>query len=194
MPYRVPLTLVEHWPAKLTLAVSLAAVSAFLDAVSGLYGRLFMADPLLVLVIVTLMVVDSVTGVAAALKRHEKLRSKAFRRTGWKVLEYTALGIVGVMLSNAFHPTVFHLLTDSLDEAILLYVAVGEAFSIVENVTGGREQALRLIRRVRTIARSPGEITLEEVVRPLTEAEAEATQLDTPAPPIDPSVPTQPTP
>ncbi|MCA0270242.1 MAG: phage holin family protein [Bacteroidetes bacterium] len=156
----------EAWPQKVATASLGAGLIQLAEYVAGLYGRLFEADPLLVLLCFTLLLVDAITGVAAAIKRGEKVSSRAFRRTGWKVLEYTALGAAMVMIANAFSHTWAHYVTDGLDEAALLYIAFTEALSIVENVTGSRAAAMRVIRKiVRIRDEGPdGVLTVEEIV------------------------------
>lgn len=165
--------LAQYWEAKLVLASVGAAALQALEYVAALYGRMLDGDPLLVFLIVNLLVVDLVTGVAAARKRREKLHSKGLRRTGWKVIEYSAIGFVGVSLANGFADSSLHLLTDGLDDAALLYVAVTEAFSIAENIAGSRDGARKLIRRITDLAtgrtRKIEEVVTEEPVPPPAE-------------------------
>lgn len=146
------LGLAQHWELKLGLASVGAAALQAAEYVAGLYGRMLETDPLLVFLIANLLLVDLVTGVAAARKRKEKLHSKGLRRTGWKTIEYSAIGFVGVSLANGFADSALHALTDGLDDAALLYVAITEAFSIAENITGSRDGARKLIRRITDLA------------------------------------------
>ena len=65
-------SLAEAWPQKVATASLGAGLIQLAEYVAGLYGRLFEADPLLVLLCFTLLLVDAITGVAAAIKRGEK--------------------------------------------------------------------------------------------------------------------------
>lgn len=170
--------LTSNWETKLYTAGIGAGILEGCRVVGELYGRLFDADPLLVLLCVTLLVVDAVTGIAAALKRGEGISSKAFRRTGWKAIEYTAVAGAMIMVSNAFAHTWAHYVTDSMSVAALLYIASTEVMSIVENVTGSRAAAVRLLRRIRGIRDDgpDGGLVIEEIV----------TRTPVPAPPAEP--------
>lgn len=140
--------LAEFRAAKLMLASAGAVAVAVLEYLASLYGSILHSDPVLVGAIVLLLVVDLVTGVAAAVRRGERVTSRAFRRTGRKVLEYTALGLVGVALANGFQGSPLAFVTAALDDAVLLYIALTEALSVFENVTGSRERAVALFRRI----------------------------------------------
>lgn len=176
MPHRlyVPFAgLVQGWEGKL-LASAVGALALEAAAyVGGLYGRMLEADPLLVFLVANFLVVDAVTGVAAARRRAETVSSRAMRRTGWKALEYAAVAFVGISIANGFAAGPLHVLTDGFDDAALIYVAITEAFSIAENVTGSREGARRLIRRIRDLATGRTEM-VEEVVREVRLDAAEA--------------------
>lgn len=162
----LPKGITEAWPEKLVVAGIGAGVLEVLEVIAALYGRLFNADPLLVLLCATLLVVDAATGIASAIKRDEKITSKAFRRTGWKMLEYTAIAAAMVMVANGFAATWAHYATDVLDEGALLYIAMTEVMSIVENVTGSRAAAMRVIRRIVRVRDlgTDGTLTVEEIV------------------------------
>ena len=140
--------LAEYWAAKLLLASVGAVAVSVLEYLAALYGAILHSDPVLVASVVLLLAVDLVTGVAAAVRRRERITSRAFRRTGRKVLEYTALGLVGVALANGFEASPLAFVTASLDDAVLLYIALTEALSVFENVTGSRERAVALFRRI----------------------------------------------
>ncbi len=170
--------LTQAWQPKLLVAGIGAVLLEALVKVGEIYGHLFATDPALVVLCMTLLFIDLVTGVISARKRGEKLTSKALRRTGYKVLEYTALSACAIIISNAFKDYWPHLLTDGLDDATLLYVAATELLSVVENVTGSRAKALHLIRQIVRIREDgpAGLVTLEEIVtqRPATPAEVAA--------------------
>ncbi len=178
MPTLLPTGLASDWQPKLYTAGIGAGLLQIAEHVAHLYGRLFDADPLLVLLCVTLLFVDAATGIAAAIKRGERISSKAFRRTGWKAVEYTAVAGVMIMVSNAFAHTWAHYVTDSMGVAALLYIASAEVMSIVENVTGSRAAAVRLLRRIRGIRDDgpDGGLLIEEIV----------TRTPVPAPPAEP--------
>lgn len=159
-------SLAQAWPKKLVFAGVGTAVMQATQYVAAMYGRLFDADPLLVLVCLTLLLVDAVTGIANAIHRGDKVTSKAFRRSGWKLLEYTAIAAAMVMVANGFAATWAHYATDVLDEGALLYIAMTEVMSIVENVTGSRAAAMRVIRRIVRVRDlgTDGTLTVEEIV------------------------------
>ena len=157
--------LLAAWEPKAAAAAGLALVLQFLDHVAGLYGQLFDTDPLLVTAIATLLMLDLVSGIAAAAKRQEPIGSKGLRQTGYKIVEYTLLGGAGVLLANAFAVNPLHYITDGLDDAVLLFIALTEAFSIVENITGSRAGAQHLVRKILRVWRTDrGGVAIEEAI------------------------------
>jgi hypothetical protein len=159
--------LAHGWELKLPLAAAVAVLVEGLTHIGALYGELLDADPLLILLIASLLVTDVVTGIAAARKRREPIGSRGLRRTGYKVIEYAALGFVAVSISNAFAAGPLHLITDGFDDAALLYIAFTEAFSVVENIAGTREKAVRILRSIQRVWTSKDRVVLEEIVEPL---------------------------
>lgn len=164
--------LFADWGVRLPVALGLTGLWAALGKVLGqlgdIYAQLFAADAVLVVLVLTLMVIDAVTGIAAAKKAGQKISSRAFRRTGYKVLEYFAVGAVGVLTANGFAGGPFSGLTNQVDDVVLFYLVASEGFSIFENVTGSREGAVRLIRRISHVWQMrDGSVTVEETVKRL---------------------------
>lgn len=150
----IPLAgLATAWQAKLPMALSIAVVFQMLDYLGSTYAYLLRSDPVLVVLILTLMGVDLITGIIAALKRRDMVTSRAFRRTGLKFLEYSAIGGCSIMVANGFSNGTLAVITDSLDDAALMYIAITEAMSIIENVTGSRENARKHFRRMMALWR-----------------------------------------
>lgn len=171
-----PIDLLHDWAIRLPVALGLtglwAALSRLLGGLGDIYADLFRADTVLVVMVLTLMLLDAVTGIAAARKRRERIRSRVFRRTGYKLIEYAAVGAVGVLIANGFGGSPLGGLTQQVDDVVLFYLAVTEAFSVFENVTGSREGAVRLVRRIRNVWHlQDGTVTIEETVRQLDKDE-----------------------
>lgn len=163
----------QHWQTKLPVAFGVAIAAE----IAEIYAGLLQVNAALLLLCFTLVVVDLLTGVVASLRRHERVSSRDLRRTGWKAIEYSALGFCGVLLSNGFDGTFVEPITAGFDEACLFYIAMTEFVSIIENVTGSRENAIRLLRRIRRVwSDQDGSVVYEEVIRPL-DAEPESARL-----------------
>lgn len=157
------LGLAEHWQTKLPVAFGIGVAAELAE----IYGGLLQVNAALVVVCFTFLTVDLLTGVAASLRRHERVSSRALRRTGWKAIEYSALGFCGIMLSNGFEGTFVEPITGGFDETSLFYIAMTEFVSIIENVTGSRENAVRLLRRIRRVWSDRDGVVFEEVIRPV---------------------------
>ena len=168
-------SLAQHWQTKLPVAFGVAIAAE----IAELYAGLLQVNAALLLLCFTLVVVDLLTGVVASLRRHERVSSRDLRRTGWKAIEYTALGFCGVLLSNGFDGTFVEPITAGFDEACLFYIAMTEFVSIIENVTGSRENAIRLLRRIRRVwSDRDGSVVYEEVIRPLDSERLDPSRLD----------------
>lgn len=155
--------LLEGWQLKLPLAAGLGIAMEALRRIGALYAELLSAPTALVAACVLLLLLDMVTGMAAAVRRGERIASRALRRTSWKVIEYAAVGLVGVTLSNAFSEGPFALLTAGLGDASLLYIALTEGLSVLENVTGSRSAALALLQRLRAVWARGGDVDIADL-------------------------------
>jgi hypothetical protein len=120
-------------------------------SVGSVYADLLIVDGGIVAAIGLLIALDGVTGVIAARRAGIALRSRVARRTGYKVLEYSALAYASVALANAFAGSTLAPLVALVDDATLLYIATTEAWSIGENVlgSGGVSRALAWLRSLR---------------------------------------------
>ncbi|MEM6326359.1 MAG: phage holin family protein [Bacteroidota bacterium] len=140
-----PLTgLHDLWALKLALTGLGTALIEIGSRVVGIYETLVHVEPLLIAAVFGLVALDFVTGLLAAKKRGEPIRSRAMRRTGFKFLEYAALILAASFLTNAFAASPLAGLTALLQHGVILYIALTEMMSILENVTGSRAAALRV--------------------------------------------------
>ncbi|MEL6705518.1 MAG: phage holin family protein [Bacteroidota bacterium] len=154
------------WPQKLLLASLVALLLELAAFLAALYGRLFTVDPILLALVLLLLVADLVTGILRAHKQREPITSRALRRTGRKFVEYVVLIFAGVGLANGFAETSVSVVTSGVDDAVLLYIALTEFLSILENVTGSREGALGVLRKLRALQRGDVEEALHNPTPP----------------------------
>lgn len=151
---------------KIALAIMGGFVFDLLKKIGALYGELLITDPLLVALCVAFFVIDWGTGIAASLRRGEGFKSRRLRDTLDKCIQYFAVVLCGVMLANGFKESWVDAITGGADEAALLYVAMTEFVSILENVLGDRHAAIRLVRRIMPRGLDEqGRIVVEEIVR-----------------------------
>lgn len=144
-------SLLGAWKVKLPVAVMLAGVWEALRPLLGIYETLLTADPVLVVMVGTLIFTDFVTGIARSLRDGKAITSRRLRGMGWKIVEYTVVASLGVMLANGAAETVLAAPLALADDAALLYVALTEAVSILENVTGSKARAHGIIDSIRQI-------------------------------------------
>jgi phage-related holin len=140
--------LLAGWQVKLPLAVASAVVLQAAEHVAGYYGRLLDGDGLLVAACVGLFFLDTLSGIFASWKKGDKITSKGFRRSGWKAIEYSMVGLATTIVANASAHTFLALALTWWDEAWLMYVVITEGFSVLENMTGSRDGALLRIRQI----------------------------------------------
>jgi hypothetical protein len=145
------LGLASAWLPKLTTSALLVWVLEVLRATSSVYAEVLNTDAALVALIGLLIVLDTVTGVTAALRRGARIRSHLLRRTVVKVVEYSAVGYASVAVSNAFARGPLAGMVSAFDDAVLLYIALTEVYSIAENVwgEGGARRVLDWVASVR---------------------------------------------
>lgn len=167
MPHRILNALQHEWLTKVLIVVIGTSIWEMLKHLGLLYADLLYTDPLLITLVATLLAVDWGTGIVAAARRREKITSRRLRDTARKVLEYAALTGIAIMIANAFQSTPVSIITTALDDATLLYVALTEAVSIVENVSGSRTRAVYYWRQIRRVLKGTqeGEIIIEDIVR-----------------------------
>lgn len=111
------------------------ADSWILKTLVSLLAALFTADPEPVALVCILVIIDFVSGIYAAKRKKQKIRSKIMRRTGVKVIEYIVLLSLITAVSNTFE------LVDWAAPMAYLYVSLTELFSIMENMTGSKSRA-----------------------------------------------------
>ena len=145
--------LASGWSYKLTIAAVLGILLEVVAFVVDLYGRLFEVDPLLIALVVLLIAADWITGMIRAARNKVPITSRAMRRSGRKAIEYVVLIGAAVGLANGFSTTSVAPATGWIDEGVLLYVALTEFLSVLENVTGSREGALGILRTIRALGR-----------------------------------------
>lgn len=115
---QVILQLQEYTLIKIMLAGALVVCQAFIND----HLQAFM-------VLVTLVVIDTISGVVAAVKNKE-FSSSRFRAGIIKLLMYSLLVAAFHLIGYILAP----LEAATLDKVAILYLAATEAFSIVENV------------------------------------------------------------
>jgi len=145
------LSLLDQWQAKLPLALVAGWLWWASERLLGLYDQLLSTDPILLLMAITIFVLDWATGIAAALKEGEQIRSWKFRQGAWKFLEYAAVVTVCVMLANAAEGKIVEPVFGVIDDAALFYIGGTEALSVVENVKGSRAAALQWLGNVKRV-------------------------------------------
>lgn len=145
------LSLAYAWKVKLPLALAMGTLWEILAPLVGVYETLLTADPVLVMMAVTLVGVDFLTGVTRSLRDGKKITSRRLRGMGWKIVEYSVVAGVGIILANGATASVLGAPLAVVDDAALLYVALTEAVSILENVTGSKGKARGIIDGIRSI-------------------------------------------
>jgi hypothetical protein len=151
-PLYTPLVgLASAWLPKAATAALLTWAIEIARAVGATYSALLATDAALVALIGLLIALDTITGITASRRAKRPLRSRTLRRTGYKVMEYSALGYAAVAIANGFSGSPFASVVSALDDAMLLYIALTEVYSITENVfgDGGARRALDWIAAVR---------------------------------------------
>lgn len=159
------LGLAADWQVKAFLSVVIAAGMEIGKRLLGLYGELLAAEPMLVLLLVTLMVSDLTAGVFRAVRRKEALTSIAFRRTTWKVIEYAFIIGPCVAIGNAFgDQPIYGPIIGEFGTAALLWGCLTEWFSIVENITGSAARAKKIFKRIQDVLSGgrSGEINISD--------------------------------
>lgn len=92
---------------------------------------LIYSNPTAIYVLVFLIIADTVTGISAAIVRHEKISSRKFRNSAIKLFFYSLLIAVLYQLEKV--ALLFEVI--QLDNLMISYLAVTEALSILENTT-----------------------------------------------------------
>ena len=145
--------LFRHWEYKLPAAMAGGVGYSFFRDIVGWYSELLETDPVLVLLAVTMIFLDWLTGTVKALcrwwKRIERFNIEKQRDAARKILIW--FGVIGicVMLSNGFEREwqwMEHVAV--LDYAALMLCAWVEGMSAAENIG-----ADHLMHRIREIAR-----------------------------------------
>lgn len=115
--------LTEHavWKLALSFAAYVAATLCEMFQTEGRY----------VLLVTVLVIADLVTGVLAARRRKEPIRSLGFRQTGIKAVEYALFLSTATATANTFP-----LLVGWLGPTAFFFVATTELKSIWENLEG----------------------------------------------------------
>jgi phage-related holin len=123
--------LMEGWFPKTVIAMSLTIVT--------MLQSMFSAKAELVILLFLAIMIDLITGMMAAKRRKDPLTSLGLRQTVVKCIEYFALLIMCVGLSNVYgeeFPFVEHLVTWGF-----FYATVTEIKSIIENLSNGSSRA-----------------------------------------------------
>lgn len=118
-------------------------LKAIISIVYAATIELVKADVRLIAVVSFLVLIDLVTGVMAAVRRGERIRSLGMRQTIVKVIEYALLLLVFSALANSFS------LLYWMQEAAFAYVALTEAKSIVENLYGPGNKVWQAMQQMR---------------------------------------------
>jgi len=156
------LSLLDHWQAKLPLALVAGWAWWLSERLLGLYDQLLSTDPILLLMAISIFALDWITGIAAALKEGDRIRSWKFRQGAWKFLEYAALVTVCVLLANGAEGKAVEPIFGVMDDAALFYIGGTEALSVVENVKGSRAAAIRWMKNVRRVMKGEWPTKKEE--------------------------------
>lgn len=96
----------------------------------------------LVVLLVLLVSIDFISGIWRSWIHDEEIKSRIMRRTVVKVLEYMVVLSVAIMVTRAFEfegvPRAISIIVGQLDIWCFLFVALIEARSVLENITGKR--------------------------------------------------------
>ena len=108
-------------------------------------SQMLHTDVKLIVVVSFLVVIDFFTGIMAARRRGQAVRSIGLRQTAVKVVEYAALLVVFTSLANTYS------ILSWMQEASYVYVCLTEAKSIVENLYGPEANVWRRVSRMRRL-------------------------------------------
>lgn len=117
----------------LMFTIPIASISAFIEKMVGLQG-------LTVLAFVSLVILELITGIAAAKSRGEKIQSHKFSRFGLKVFVWMTLLFIthSLQLEYSGDKDVLSNLTEAffswLHGALFVYVSLEYLISVLENI------------------------------------------------------------
>lgn len=171
--------LVYGWQIKLCIALGGGILLELAERVAAFYGRMLTVDSTLVGICLGLFFMDTASGIMRAIKKRN-FQTGAFRRSGWKLIEYTFIGTAAALLANGTSHTFLAPVFAFWDEGWMIYVAVTEFVSVLENITGSKEEAVKRIRAILMYLNiKEGKATIEEAIGIETEVKREESA-DTP--------------
>lgn len=146
-------SLANAWDVKAVVSLVFALIWEVVNGVTAVYDELLDVDGTLVLMALTLYVMDWLTGLYRSMRDGEAITSRRFRGAGWKFIEYAMIVSAAMLLANGAMDTAFESVLQPLDDAALFYVGVTEFISVLENATGSKDRAIKIIDRLRALMR-----------------------------------------
>jgi phage-related holin len=151
-----PQVMHEEYFARLLVPLEGLSDNSLIKAIIAALLTLVASDVQVVVLIAALVIMDLITGIVAALRRKEAIRSWGFRQTGIKTIEYMFLLTGCTMVANAFD------IMSWLDTSAYFFVAVTELKSIIENVTSSEGAARKVWERLKREIQNRAEIDLDD--------------------------------
>ena len=123
----------HHWPIAALATLAWTAI----EKVFELYVQLLATNGVLLAVAVALLMLDTVVGIYASLRRGERFRARRLAAFFDKVVQYTITMIVFILLANGSEEvSLLGLAFSQLDEFGLFIIAFREGSSVMENISG----------------------------------------------------------
>ena len=152
----------------LVTATVVTVFYALLESISEHMAELVRIDHALVFGLSVLFVIDWITGVAASVKRKDKITSRKFGATVTKFLKYSTALLVAALLEGMFEATLFRLVTDYFTVFVAFYLSIVEGKSIIEN-TWGQDGAGKLFKGLKRLMRIFKPEDLEDILDDIEE-------------------------
>jgi hypothetical protein len=130
-------SLIESWQVKLPVATVLGVLWQKVLYVLGLYASAIGRHSELMLLTGAIVACDLAAGLVRAWRDGQSIKSGHLRATGWKVIEYAAVVIVGLLVSDAIrHSAVVPDAAAIWGQATMIYICITEGVSCYENAVG----------------------------------------------------------
>ena len=137
--------------------ICLSSLKSFLTKLLLLIIAYFTPIAEMILVMLIFLILDTISGIWASLKKGEKLESHKLRKTIYKIVWYT----IAVMLSWMMEKT-FTLTWTNLASLVCGFICFVELKSIFENITRITNEPVFM--KILKIIKCKGNVTLYEIV------------------------------
>lgn len=129
-------SLMAGWQVKLPVAAFGGSLWQHVLFAGDLYATAVGRHPELMLITATVVVLDMVAGLGRAWRNGHSITSGRLRATGWKVIEYALVVLVGLLVSDAIMHSSVPDAAAIWGETAMIYICITEGKSCIENAVG----------------------------------------------------------